>query len=414
MLSDTEIMTRTNRWPNAIRSLRHRNFRLYWSGQIVSQIGTWMQVVAQGWVVYRLTDSPLMLGLVNFAALLPVLPISLLAGVWSDRYPRQKVILITETVLMLQALVMAGLIWFELIQVWHVIVLSFIYGAASAVEQPARLAFIVDVVGKDDLSNAVALNSSGLNVGRILGPAVAGVIIVTFGEAACFFFNGISFLAVILALITIRLPKLAPNKETLPVVGSLKDGFIYMLHNKIVLSLFLIVFVSSLLILPFISLMPATARDSLQVGADGLGFLLTAVGVGAILGALFVANLRAGKRGRWLLAANFISPIFLLLFAISRLFWASLLLVILIGASNAIRFTLSNSLTQLNTSDEYHGRVMSVFNLLFIGMSRVGALAIGGLAEVITIAWALGLSALVSASLGLILYIKMTSLRHLE
>ena len=414
MLPDTETMTGSTRWPNAIRSLRHKNFRLYWSGQIISQIGTWMQVVAQGWVVYRLTDSPLMLGLVNFAALLPVLPISLLAGVWSDRYPRQKLILITESVLMLQALIMAGLIWFDLIQVWHVIVLSFIYGAASAVEQPARLAFIVDVVGKEDLSNAVALNASGVNVGRILGPAVAGVIIAAFGEAACFLLNGISFLAVILALIAIRLPKQSLKKETLQVVGSLKDGFSYMLNNKIVSGLLFIVTISSLLILPFISLMPATARDSLQVGADGLGFLLTAVGVGAILGALLVANLRAGIRGKWLLVANFISPVFLLLFALSRLYWASLLLVILIGASNAIRFTLANSLTQLNTSDEYHGRVMSVFNLLFSGMSRVGALAIGGLAEVITIAWALGFSALVSAILGLIMLIKLHALRNLE
>ncbi len=414
MSATHEPLNEPSRWPRTFRSLRYRNFRLYWSGQIISQIGTWMQVVAQGWVVYNLTDSPLMLGLVNFIALLPVLPISLLAGVLGDRFPRRRLILLTESVLLLQALIMAGLIWLDQIQVWHVLVLSFIQGAASAVEQPVRLAFIVDVVGKDDLSNAIALSASGNNLGRILGPAVAGVIIAAFGEAACFSINALSYLAVILALLAIRLPEQHQKRESMQVMGSLKAGFTYIIDSKIILGLLFLVSVASLLTLPYIALMPVFARDNLRLDADGLGFLLTMVGTGAILGALLVAYLRAGRRGKWLLSTNIIAPIFLILFAFSDSVWASLMLVTLIAASNAVRITLANSLTQLNTTDEYHGRVMSIFNLLFSGMSRVGALVIGGLAEIMSVTWALGISGVISILIGLVILIKMPGIRRLE
>lgn len=372
-----------------------------------------MQIVAQGWVVYNLTDSPFMLGLVNFAALVPVVPVSLLAGVFSDRLSRKKLIIVTEFVLMLQALIMAGLIWLGLIQVWHVIVLSFILGAASAVEQPARLAFVVDVVGKDDLSNAIALNSSSTNTARIVGPALAGVIITATGEAACFFINGISYLFVIWALFAIHLPVQMKNKGSIKVIGSLKDGFTYLKENPVIYGLLLIISLASFLTIPYIALMPIFARDILQVGANGLGFLLTAVGVGAIVGAIQVANLKPGKRGEWLVTANILGPVFLVVFCFSRNLYLSLSLVILVGASNAIRLTLANSLTQLNTENDYHGRVMSVFNLLFNGLSRVGALVIGGFAEIISISWVLGISAIMSAILGVFMLYRMPHIRRL-
>ncbi len=403
----------SNRWPRAIRSFQNKNFRSYWSGQVISQIGTWMQIVAQSWVVYDLTDSPLMLGLVNFAALLPVLPISLLAGVLSDRFPRRNIIIMSESILMLQAIIMAGLIWFNIIQVWHVILLSFVLGAAAALEQPARLAFVVDIVGKKDLSNAVALNSSGFNSARIIGPALAGLMIAAIGEAACFIINGLTYLAFILVLFAIQVPHQIRKKDSIQVMGSLKDGFKYILDSKIILGLLLIVSVASFLTIPYIALMPVFARDVLQTGPDGLGFLLTAVGVGAIFGAMISAYLKDGKRGKWILAANITGPIFLILFCFSKYFIISLLIIVLVGASNAIRLTLANSLTQLNTSDEYHGRVMSVFNLLFNGMSRFGALAVGGLAEIITATWALTISAGISAIIGFVLFIQLPHIRKL-
>lgn len=414
MRTPSESSAQIKKWPNAIRSLKHRNFRLFWAGQIVSQIGNWMQIVAQSWIVYELTDSPLMLSLVNFAALLPVVPISLLAGVLSDRFPRRKIILAAEFVLMAQALIMAALIWLNLIQVWHVMVLSFILGSAAAIEQPARLAFMLDVVGKDDLSNAVGLTASGNNAAHILGPMLAGVIIGSFGESFCFLINGVSYLAVILALFAIRLPSTQRKEELMPVVGSLKDGFIYMKGNKIILGLLFTASVASFLTLPYITLMPVYAKDIFTVGPNGLGYLMTAVGVGSIIGALWVANLRSGNRGTWLLVANIIGSVGLAFFAFSGAYWISLILVLLIGASNSIRLALANSLTQLSTSDEYHGRVMSVFNLLFNGMSRVGALVIGGLAEFITVPWALGSSALVSVVISMTLFLGMPYVRDLE
>lgn len=413
MEPSSEPLIKSNRWPQVFRALGYRNFRLYWTGQVISQVGTWLQIVAQGWVVYNLTDSPFMLGLVNFAALVPVVPVSLLAGVFSDRLSRKKLIIVTEFVLMLQALIMAGLIWLGLIQVWHVIVLSFILGAASAVEQPARLAFVVDVVGKDDLSNAIALNSSSTNTARIVGPALAGVIITATGEAACFFINGISYLFVIWALFAIHLPVQMKNKGSIKVIGSLKDGFTYLKENPVIYGLLLIISLASFLTIPYIALMPIFARDILQVGANGLGFLLTAVGVGAIAGAIQVANLKPGKRGEWLVTANILGPVFLVVFCFSRNLYLSLSLVILVGASNAIRLTLANSLTQLNTENDYHGRVMSVFNLLFNGLSRVGALVIGGFAEIISISWVLGISAIMSAILGVFMLYRMPHIRRL-
>ncbi len=373
-----------------------------------------MQVVAQGWVVYNLTNSPLMLGLVNFAGLLPVLPISLLAGVLSDRFPRRKLIIITESVLMMQAFIMAALIYTNTIQVWQVILLSFVLGAASAMEQPARLALVVDMVGREDLNNAVALNSSGNNTARIVGPAIAGLIVAGTGEAACFFINGISYIAVIAALFAIHMDEEPKTRKSLQVVGSLKDGFSYMMDSKIILGLLFIVSVASFLTIPYIALMPVFARDNLNLGADGLGFLLTAVGIGAILGALLVALMRAGKRGSWLLIANILGPLFLIIFALSHQYWLSLLLVSMVGASNSMRLTLANSLTQMNTADDYQGRVMSIFNLLFNGMSRVGALIIGGLAEFITTSWALSISAFLSLLIGLVLLFKMQKIRNLE
>lgn len=373
-----------------------------------------MQIVAQGWVVYNLTNSPLMLGLVNFASLLPVVPISLLAGVLSDRFSRKKLIIISEAVLMLQALIMALLLWMNVIQVWHVIVLSLILGAASALEQPARLAFVVDVVGREDLSNAVALNSSATNAARIIGPAIAGVIIASIGEAMCFFINGVSYLAVILALIVIRIPWEPKKTGALKVRGSLKEGFLYLKDNKVVQGLLLIVSLASFLTIPYIALMPVFARDILQVGSEGLGYLLTAVGIGAILGALLVARQQSGQRGKWLMIANFLGPIFLLGFSFSGNFYLSLILVVIVGAFNAVRLTLGNSLTQLNTAEAYHGRMMSIFNLLFNGMSRVGALVIGGFAEIISVSWALGISAFMSAFIGLIMIFKMPGVRKLE
>ena len=396
-----------SRWPRTFRALRHRNFRLFWSGQVVSLTGTWMQIVAQGWLVYRLTDSPFMLGLVNVVGLLPVVPVSLLAGVISDRFPRRNLIIVTEAVLMLQAFVMAVLTWLNMIQVWHVIVLSFVLGAAAALEQPARLAFVADTVGKEDLTNAVALNSSVYNSARIVGPSIAGLTVAWIGEAGCFFANAATYLAVIFALFAVRLPPRTMPQTRLQVANSLIAGFRYVWDARTIRGLLAIVAVSSFFTLPYIALMPVFARDVLQMGPEGLGFLMTGVGIGAISGAIGVASIQAGRRGKWLILGNIMGPAFLILFCLSWSFPLSLALIVLVGASNAVRQTLANSLIQIIASEDYHGRVMSVFNLLFNGMSRIGALGVGAVAEVTGAPWAVGLGAAVSLVWGLMVIWRM-------
>jgi MFS family permease len=395
------------------RALRHRNFRLYWSGQIVSQIGTWMQIVAQGWLVYRLTDSPLMLGLVSFAPLVPVLPISLLAGVISDRFPRRRLILITEVALLLQALAMAVLRWLDVIQVWHVVVLSMILGAASALEQPARLAFVANTVDKEDLTSAIALNAAIYNSARIVGPSLAGLLLAWIGEAGCFFVNSASFVAVILALLAMRLPIWTPP-ERRPTVGSgLVEGFRYVWDTGTIRGLMLIIALSSLLTLPYVALMPVFAQDVLHVGATGLGFLLAGSGVGAIVGALAAANLHVRRRGLWLIYSNIVGPAFLVLFCLSRSYPASLGLIVLVGASNALRQTLASSLVQILGLERFRGRLMSIFYLLSNGMQQTGALGMGAVAELAGVPWTVGVSALVSVVLGGLFFWRMPHVRRL-
>jgi len=413
LLPSSESTRRAFGWPRTFRALRHRNFRLFWSGQTVSLIGTWMQMVAQGWLVYRLTDSPLMLGLVSVVALLPVVPLSLLAGVISDRFPRRNLMIVTEIVLMLQALILAVLIWLNAVQIWHIVVLSFVLGAAAAMEQPARLAFVVDVVGEEDLTNAVALTSSMYNSARIVGPAIAGLLLGWVGEAGCFFVNGLSYSAVILALLAIRLPPQTLPTNPLRVTESLSNGLRYVWDATTIRALMAIVAVSSFFTLPYIALMPVFARDVLEAGPEGLGFLMTGVGVGAIVGALGVANIQEGRRGKWLTWGNIMGPVFVFLFCLSRSFPLSLALVALVGASSAVRQTLASSLIQIISSGEYHGRVMSVFNLLFSGMSQMGALGAGAVAEFTGAPWALGLGAIVSLVWALGVVWRMPYVRRL-
>ena len=404
---------RAPRWSHTFRALRDRNFRLFWFGQIVSLTGTWMQTVAQSWLVYRLTDSPFMLGLVNLVGLLPVVPVSLLAGVISDRFPRRKLIIIADVVLMLQALAMAVLIWLNVIQVWHVIALSFILGAAAALEQPARLAFVVDTVGKEDLTNAVALNASVFNSARIVGPSIAGLTVAWVGEAGCFSINGMTYLAVILALLAIRLPPQTVSRTRLKVAGSMASGFRYVWGTQTIRALMTVVAVSSFFTMSYVALTTVFAQDVLRAGSSGLGLLMTAVGVGAMIGALFVANIQAGHRGKWLTVGNVLGPAVLVLFCVSRLLPLSLLLLAVVAASSSVRQTLANSLIQIATPEAYQGRVMSIFNLLFAGMGRVGVLVVGGLAEIVGIAWAVGLSAAVSLICGLIVIWRMPYVHRL-
>jgi MFS family permease len=413
LLPATSGIACESRWLGTFRALRHRNFRLFWSGQIVSLTGTWMQIVAQGWLVYRLTDSPLMLGLVNVVGLLPVVPVSLLAGAISDRVSRRALIMSTEALLALQALAMAVLTWLGVIQVWHVILLSFVLGFAGALEQPARLAFVVDTVGKEDLTNAVALNAAVQNGARIVGPSIAGLAVAWIGEAGCFGINAVTYLAVIAALAAVRLPGREAAREQPGLTRSLIDGLRYVWRERTIRGLMGIVALSSFLALSYITLLPAFAGDVLGLGPEGLGFLMTGVGVGAICGSIAIAGAKEGRRGRWLMAAHLVSSAALIVFCMARSLPLSVALIVLVGAGSAVRNTLANGLLQLNARDEYQSRVMSVYNLLFNGMSRVGALGVGGMAQLTGVAWAVGLAAASSVLWGLIAIARMPQVHRL-
>jgi predicted MFS family arabinose efflux permease len=368
-----------------------------------------MQIVAQSWLVFRLTDSAFMLGLVNFVGLLPVVPVSLFSGVISDRFSRRVIIIIADIILSIQAFILAALTYMGVVEVWHVILLSFVLGTAIAFEGPARFAFVVDTVGKDDLTNAVALNSSVLSTARIIGPTIAGISVAWIGESGVFFLNGITYLVVIVALVAIRVSYQPQIEHQLDqnITGSLISGFNYVWKNNSIRALMTIVAVSSFFTMGYVALSTIFADDVLNAGSEGLGYLMTAVGIGAMLGAFVVANIHEGQRGKWMTVGNTLGPAILIVFTLSRSLTLSLILIACVAFNSAIRQTLANSLIQINTPVEFQGRVMSIFNLLFNGMSRVGVMAIGGLAELLGIALAVAVGAVISLLWGLFVIWRM-------
>jgi MFS family permease len=323
-------------------------------------------------------------------------------------------IMFTEAVLAAQAFAMAALTWFDAIQVWHVILLSFVLGSAGALEQPARLAFVADTVGKEDLTNAVALNAAAQNGARIAGPSIAGLLVAWIGEAGCFAVNAVTYLVVIVALAAVRLPSREAAREPPGLTRGVIDGLEYVWQERTIRALVGVVAISSFLALSYVTLLPAFAGEVLGLGPEGLGFLMTGVGIGAIGGAVVVSGVKAGRRGKWLAFSHLVSSTILVVFCLTRSLSLSVALIALIGAASAVRNTLANSLLQINARDEYQSRVMSVYNLMFNGMSRVGALGIGGIAQVTGVAWAIGLGATASVLWGLILIARMPHVHRLS
>ncbi|HBE73086.1 MAG TPA: MFS transporter [candidate division Zixibacteria bacterium] len=369
-------------WPgNTFASLRHRNFRLFWTGQMVSLVGTWMQAVAQGWLVLTLTNSAFLLGLVSAIGSMPILFLALPGGVAADRFDKRRLLMATQATAMVLALALAALTYFEIARIWHVVALAAISGSVFAFDAPSRQAFTVELVGKADLMNAIALNSAVFNAARILGPALAGVLIGFIGMAGCFFSNGVSFLAVILGLWMIRRERLPP-----PPRGSawheMRAGISYAWNQPVIRSLVMIIAVFSIFGMPYAILMPIFARDILGAGARGLGFLMTANGVGALTGALGLAAFsQTRSRGRLVMTAGVVFSLSLSAFALSRSFALSLMLLPLVGWSMVSQTATINTLLQTTVPDELRGRVMSLFTFVFMGMMPFGSLLAGAAAQ---------------------------------
>lgn len=365
-----------------LRAFRHRNYRLFFGGQLISVCGTWMQVVAQSWLVYRLTGSAVLLGLVGFCSQIPVLLLSPVGGVLADRYDRRRVMVATQVASMLLAFVLAALTLSGQVRVWHVPVLAAILGAVNAFDIPARQSFVVEMVGKDDLVNAIALNSSMFNGARILGPSLAGILVASIGEGWCFFANAVSYLAVIVGLMMMRLEAPAPRRPMASARAHIAAGFAFVWQARPIRALLLLMGLVSLVGMPYSVLMPIFADQILHGGPRALGLLMGAAGLGALAGALVLAS-RRGVRGLeyWiaLSAAGF--GLSLLLFALSRSFWISAALLTLLGFCMVGQMASSNTLIQTMVPDHLRGRVMSVYSMMLIGMAPFGSLLAGILAQ---------------------------------
>ncbi len=425
--------------PNTFRALRHRNYRLFFMGQSVSLIGTWMQNMAQQLLVYRLTGSAAALGMVNLLALIPLIPFSLWGGSLTDRMPKRNIVIGTQFAMMVQAVILAILTWSGWIEIWHVFLLSFVLGAINAVDVPARLAFTIDMVeGKEDLTNAIGLNSTMFNSARIFGPAMAGIIVAATGEGTAFLLNGCTFLAVIISLLSMRgLPtKSQPVNVKGHVMEHMAEGWRYIRKRQIVLILFSLVGVSAFLSMPYSTLMPVFADEVLGSSAKPvieffcgstainwqcvapealpLGLLLAMVGLGAVIGSLFVASLpESASRGKWLTIGNIFFPFFLLIFSQSKSYVFSMILLFLAGMCFILQNSLANTLIQLSVPDELRGRVMSLYSMTNQGMMRLGGLQAGLLADRWSAPFSVGIGTFISLLYSLFVFVRFKNIKKL-
>jgi MFS family permease len=365
-----------------LAALHHRNFRLFWFGQMISLIGTWMQRVAQGWLVLQITDSPFLLGLVSMIGTLPVLIVSPIGGALADTLNKRTVVILTQVIAMILAFVLATLVFTKQVQYWHIVILASTLGIAMSIDAPSRQSFVVEMVGKKDLLNAIALNSSIFNLARILGPAFAGFIISTIGIVLCFYLNGISYLAVILGLFLMRGNFSPAKKQRTPVIKDIRAGFSYARGDKRISALITLVAISSIFIMPYAMLMPVFARDILHVGPRGLGILLSAAGIGALVGAISLAVFSGyKKKGRFVLVGSIVFTIATILFSFSNSYHISLLLLLFIGWGMVTQNASINSLLQTTAPDHLRGRIMSLYVLFFMGMMPFGSFQAGLLAD---------------------------------
>jgi MFS family permease len=390
-----EVRRRLN-WQSAGRALRHRNFQLFFTGQLISLIGTWMQTVAQSWLVYKLTGSGLLLGSVGFASQIPVFLVAPLGGITADRANRQRIVIGTQIASMFLAFILAGLTLTHRVQVWHIFVLAALLGVVNAFDIPGRQSFLVDMVGKEDLMNAIALNSSMFNGARVIGPAVAGVLVARLGEGWCFFVNGVSYIAVIvgLLLMKIKIPARASSNQN--PLEHVIEGFRFVAGTAPIRALLLLLGLVSAVGMPYTVLMPifadkilhhggqefASLIGSHDLGAVRLGILMGAAGVGALLGALTLAA-RSGVKGlaRWIATCCAGFGISLILFSFSTSFWLSVGLLLPVGYFIMLQMASSNTLIQAMVPDELRGRVMAVYSMMFMGMAPLGALLGGALSD---------------------------------
>ena len=370
---------------NTFRSLQYRNYRLFFGGQSISLTGTWIQRIAMPWLVYHLTGSVVLLGVVGFAGQIPTFLLASYAGVITDRRNRYHILIATQVLAMLQALTLALLYFLGIIEVWHILALSVMLGLINAFDVPARQSFVIEMVEKKkDLGNAIALNSSMVNGARLIGPSVAGVLIATTGEGVCFLINGLSYLVVIASLIGMKVTPRVIAKKSTRVMQELKEGFHYTFGFAPIKSIILLLALVSLMGMPYNVLMPVFAKEVLHGDSHTFGFLMGATGLGAITGAMYLAS-RKSVDGleRLIPAAAAVFGLGLIAFSQSRLFWLSMILMVLTGLGMMLTMASSNTIIQTVVDDSKRGRVMSFYAMAFMGTAPFGSLFAGAVAKVV-------------------------------
>ena len=389
----------------------HRNFRIFWVGQTLSLIGTWMQSMAQGWLALELSDSALLVGLVASVGSLPVLLFSLHAGVLVDRVDKLRLLRLCQSLLLAEAVLLWWFTWSGHITIGWLLTLAAANGLFGAFEIPTRQALMVELVGRDDLHDAIALNSSGFNLARIVGPAIGAAVIARLGLAWCFAFNALSYLSVLAGLIMVRLPPWRPVARTGSPLEGIRVGVRYILHTPTVRVLMAVVTVYSVLGIPYLTLMPVVARDLLGAGAGGYGVLLACVGVGGLSGALFLASLgKHLRRGRLLVGSSLAFSLSLLVFALARDEWLARAVLLVTGFMMIMNSALANGILQALVPDELRGRLLSVYSLVVVGLSQaLGAVVTGAVARTVGVDWAIG-----GAAVVMLLFAVITFRRHPE
>jgi MFS family permease len=401
-------------WQRTFSALRHRNYRLWFWGQMVSLFGTWMQMTAQGFLIYQLTHSSAFLGYVGFASGIPSWLLTMYGGVVADRMSRRVLLIITQTAMMVLALVLAALTFTGAVQPWHILLLAFGLGLVNAFDAPARMSFVSELVNREDITNAVALNATMFNSAIVVGPAVAGIIYAAFGPGWCFTINGISFVAVIAALIAMRLQPRAQTAQRNSTASALKEGISYVRHEPIIRTLIGLVAAVSLFGMALGTLMPAWSVKILNGNAATNGMLHSVRGVGSLIGALVIASLGQVKfRGRLLTYGSLAFPIFIALFALVHWLPLSLLMMAFIGLASIFVVNLSNAMIQSLTPEDLIGRVMGVYSTIFMGSLPIGAILLGIAADQVGEAEAAILSASAAFIVAILVWFFVPKIRTL-
>ncbi len=395
----------------AFPAFRHKNYRLYFSGQLVSLVGTWLQTVAQGWLVLQLTNSPFWLGVVSALSMLPVLLFSLFAGVIIDSFSKRKILILSESTMMVLAFILGVTTILQLTTIWEICIISFLFGVITAIDNPARQAFAVEMVGKEDLHSAIALNSATFNGARVIGPAIAGILIAIVGTGGAFVLNGLSFLAVILALYLMRVKEF-PSKAYHDPIKAIKEGLKFSFTHPIIRILLMLATVNAIFGWSYTTILPAIAKNTFNLDAAGLGYMYVAVGIGALIAAAIVSIF--GKIGDiyFILGGNLTFSLALFAFSFTNNLWLAYILLGLLGFSLIAQFSTINTIIQKQVSDALRGRVMSIYTLFFLGMMPIGSFEVGFLAEHFSSGLALRIGAIVVFLSGTYVFTQRKKIRQ--